>query len=268
MTELMERMTSLEKTVVAEQRTEPRDTPPVITGTANQLRVNKKASEDGLLSTKPLPIFHGSTSPSFYIQVVKLSLNKQELEVHDLESDRSSKDDLASVNVEDAPQLAENDETEREAAADKLVPGALGMDGTIPSLAGLLQAIPIGEGLRLVRVYHDLLGFRFPILNLNLLIQQTQKLYMELGNSAHITPGTAAQIRLPRLKEVDHQIVKMVLAIALVSERTSKSEMARRVYESVRNYLSAKVWDGPLILEDLILLLLTVSTQDDLDSIH
>ena len=231
-----------------------------IPDTTIPLRDNNEASDDRVSYEKSLPVFHGSTSPFFYIQVVKLSLDEPEHELADFESNRSSKDDLASVNVEDTSQLAENNGTEEEAPTDKLTTNALLMDGTIPSLQVLLHSIPIGEGLRLVRVYHDLFGFRFPILDLNRLIQQTRKLYVELGMIAQTTSEMAVETSLPRLKEVDSEIVKIVLAIALVSERTSQSEIATRLYESVRNYMCTKVLDGPLGVQDLILLLLTVST--------
>lgn len=99
------------------------------------------------------------------------------------------------------------------------------------------------EALRLCRVYEEEMGIMYPVLDLQQLLQQVHVLY-----------GPVAD----RLDEDDVHILRIVLACALTAETSGGSELAVRLFESVRVAADNCVWGAPEV-KRIIFLTLVVS---------
>lgn len=99
------------------------------------------------------------------------------------------------------------------------------------------------EALRLCRVYEEEMGIMYPVLDLQQLLQQVHVLY-----------GPVAD----RLDEDDVHILRIVLACALTAETSGGSELAVRLFESVRVVADNCVWGAPEV-KRIIFLTLVVS---------
>lgn len=224
--------------------------------------VETQRSEDNVtMGAQPaqqsLPLFYSSTCSSFHFCVVKMKLNQIQHSAGNSESPASSIDDLASVMVEDEIGSKINLDVEGRSFGGGLPASTVCANGD-DSLQVLLQAIPLGEATRLVRVYHDLLGYRVPILDINPLVQQIRKLYIDLGMNSQPIPEMALELNQIQMEPYDVEIIKIVLAVALASESASQPAIATNLYQSVQKNMHVRVWNGELGIKDLMLLLLIV----------
>lgn len=113
-----------------------------------------------------------------------------------------------------------------------------------------LWTIERTEAMRLCRVYEEEMGMMYPVLDLGVLLQQVHVLYT--GTTTASSPGV--------LKEHDVHILRIVFACALTAEASGGSELAVRLFESVRAVADDCVWGIPEI-KRIIFLTLVVSAQ-------
>ena len=106
------------------------------------------------------------------------------------------------------------------------------------------------EAMRLCRVYEEEMGMMYPVLDLSVLLQQVHLLYT--GTAAASPPGV--------LKEDDVHVLRIVFACALTAEASGSSELAVRLFESVRVVADNCVWGVPEI-KRIIFLTLVVSAN-------
>jgi hypothetical protein len=97
------------------------------------------------------------------------------------------------------------------------------------------------EGIRLCKVYEEEIGLMYPIFDIDKVIARTNLLYhfMEAANRTGFTkrdvPG------LDSLQDDDTLNLKMILATTLVLEGNGQSNLAHRLFETVRPVFHAKM---------------------------
>jgi len=114
------------------------------------------------------------------------------------------------------------------------------------------------EAIRLCRTYEEEVGMMYPMLNIEKIINQTTMLYTFLEAASR---AGLAQRHLPGADAVnddDTNILKMIFATQLIIEGAGQSDLARRLWESVRPAAERKFWD-PVDTKGLTLLVLVVS---------
>lgn len=99
------------------------------------------------------------------------------------------------------------------------------------------------EAARLCRVYEEEMGIMYPVLDLDVLLRQVHALYTGAGST---------------LADDDVHILRLVFACALTAEASGGSELAVRLFESVRTVADNYVWGVPEI-KRIIFLALVVS---------
>lgn len=109
-----------------------------------------------------------------------------------------------------------------------------------------LWMIGESEALRLCRVYEEEMGIMYPVLEVEELLGQVHVLYGDGGLDGGI------------LEEGDVHVLRIVLACALAAEASGGSELAVRLFESVRVVADDCVWGAPDI-NRIIFLTLVVS---------
>lgn len=120
-------------------------------------------------------------------------------------------------------------------------------DGTpVGMLKDPLWTISKAEAIRLCRVYEEEMGIMYPVLELEELLQQVEGLY-GLSPRLPLRPG-----------DDNVHILRLVFACALTAEASGRSELAMRLFESVRDVADDCVWSPPDI-DRIILLTLVVS---------
>ncbi|KAH3480520.1 hypothetical protein KXW89_007084 [Aspergillus fumigatus] len=119
-------------------------------------------------------------------------------------------------------------------------------DGTpVGMLKDPLWTISKAEAIRLCRVYEEEMGIMYPVLELEELLQQVEGLY-GLSPRLPLRPG-----------DDNVHILRLVFACALTAEASGRSELAMRLFESVRDVADDCVWSPPDI--DRIILLTLVA---------
>ncbi|PKX96448.1 putative C6 transcription factor [Aspergillus novofumigatus IBT 16806] len=106
-----------------------------------------------------------------------------------------------------------------------------------------LWTISKAEAIRLCRVYGEEMGIMYPVLELEELLRQVESLY-----------GLSPRLLL-RSGDYDVHILRLVFACALTAEASGRSELAMRLFESVRDVADDCVW-GPPDIDRIIFLTL------------
>ncbi|BCR89933.1 putative C6 transcription factor [Aspergillus chevalieri] len=109
-----------------------------------------------------------------------------------------------------------------------------------------LWTIGKSEALRLCRVYEEEMGIMYPVLEVEELLGQVNVLYGDGG------------LEGGGLEEEDVHVLRIVLACALAAEASGGSELAVRLFESVRVVADDCVWGAPDINRIIFLTLVSI----------
>lgn len=186
------------------------------------------------------PRFHGPTSSAFNFDVAKSSLQTMGI----TQAEDGLHDDLPTAHA-----------TPAGTPPRQLDPAA--MSAVHPS-KDPIWVIKREEAIRLCRVYEEEIGNMYPHLDIEKVIHQTNLLYTFLEAA---TRTGFAQRGLPgadSLQDDDTNILKMILATTLMVEGSGQSEIGRRLYETVKPVVEAKLWE-PVDIKTIQLLALVVS---------
>lgn len=186
------------------------------------------------LSSTRKPSFQGPTTYGYSFDLAKSSLQRRGI----VERNESGDGDMTQE-----PSPVSSPSTDNEAEPTRL--GDPMLDIGKP------------EALRLCRVYEEEMGIMYPVLELPQLLQQVQLLYGPMD------PILQSQASQPTnggvdLDDADVHILRLVFACALTAEGSGRSELAIRLFQSVREVADNSVW-GPPDIKNIILLTLLVS---------
>ncbi len=111
------------------------------------------------------------------------------------------------------------------------------------------------EGIRLCRIYEEEIGIMYPLFDIEAIIQHVNMLWTFLeaalrSGFGHI-PGADA------IDDDDTNLVKMILAAALILEGNGQSDLGQRIFESLKPAVTAKFW-GPTDTKGLSLICVAV----------
>ncbi|KAF9889299.1 hypothetical protein FE257_007408 [Aspergillus nanangensis] len=117
------------------------------------------------------------------------------------------------------------------------------------------------EALRLCQVYEEEMGIMYPVLDLQQLLHQVNLLYAPQGTARW--PQLAAQSQKDggqdsTLDNDDIHILRLVFACALTAEASGNSDLAMRLFESVRDAADNCVWGPPDIKSIIFLTLVSI----------
>lgn len=195
----------------------------------------------------PHPRFQGPTSSAFNIGVAKSSLKTMGIAGADTDTGEEG------VGTSDGTPLA----------SPRILPHGWSAPGNYQK-AELAHAdkdpiwmLTKEETLRLVRVYQDEMGLMYPMLDADKLLRHATKLFVfvEAANRAGLM-----QIALPGADSIADDmtnILKLVLACALVLEASGKSTLGKRMFEYVKPNVDAQLL-GPPDCKGIQMLILTV----------
>lgn len=123
----------------------------------------------------------------------------------------------------------------------------------LDSLAGVdvLQSLELEEALRLLNVYHAVVGHLHPILDVSKLRLQTKALWEKMER---IDATVEYQLTIEEV-----ECLKIVLAIAFLAEGGGYHDSAIKLHESIQPSLVEKLLGTKFNLQDQMLLILVVS---------
>ncbi|PYI30893.1 hypothetical protein BP00DRAFT_397364 [Aspergillus indologenus CBS 114.80] len=174
--------------------------------------------------------FQGPTTSAFSLHLAKSNLLRQGI-VEQTDADADG---------------AEEGEADAHHPPSPLPPDSPGppalLDAARPS-GDPLWSLDKTEAMRLCRVYEEEMGMMYPVLDLQDLLDQVEVVF-----GAH-----PEGIRAVHADDV--QILRLVFACALTAEAAGSSELAMRLFESVREVADNCVW-GPSEIKSIILLTL------------
>lgn len=115
------------------------------------------------------------------------------------------------------------------------------------------------EGIRLCRVYEEEIGIMYPLFDIKAIIEHANMLWNFL--EAALRSGLGHMPGSDALEDDDTNLVKMILAAALIVEGNGQSDLGQRMFESLKPAVTAKLW-GPTDTKGLSLICVTVSYLD------
>ena len=130
---------------------------------------------------------------------------------------------------------------------------------TIHSNKDPLWKIGKEEAVRLCRVYEEEMGIMYPMLDMDKTINQANILFSFTESAAKSGLMNPYMPGPDKLANNDVDILKMVLATALVVQGEGQSDLGREMYESCREAFESRL-SGPVEIKGLILLVLVVRT--------
>lgn len=208
------------------------------------------------LAEQPLPLFQSSTSALFCISVIDTNLKALEHSVTGSPREESSPSPPYTNFSIVQGQIV--DEVSGDVAEEEFddvpfthLPGIARKDGRT-ALVQPLDSLGCSDVIRLVHQYQDLVGMMYPILDIEYMVQRTQELW-----------ATSAEkgLEKDKLLQIDRKevaLLKMMVAVAMISEGKSHCELARSLYESLWLEVEAMIWNTKVDLKGLILLILVV----------
>ncbi|KAI9042097.1 putative C6 transcription factor [Aspergillus affinis] len=229
MQSMQEQITALSSAVHLLAEGHPGITPPRSTET-NQQSVVTSQRPFSRLSTAGRDCFQGPTTSAFSFDLAKSSLQSRGI-VERHEADGEADAD-GYVTQEPSPRPSPT-------APDKSV-NLRGGDA--------LWMIGKTEALRLCRVYEEEMGIMYPVLDLSELLHQVEVLYSSRSGEQ----STEA------LDSDDVHILRLVFACALTAEASGSSELAMRLFDSVREVADNCVWGAPAIKSIIFLTLVAI----------
>jgi hypothetical protein len=120
-----------------------------------------------------------------------------------------------------------------------------------------LHNLTSDEATSLIRRYDDLIGARYPFLEVDVLTEQTKELYDAIEASS----GIGDESSTPLVIGIDVstiQVLKMLLAVILACTRDSRKALQRRLFKGLQETIQEKQLVGVSNTKDLALLVLVV----------
>lgn len=185
-----------------------------------------------------LPRFRGPTSSAFSFDVAKSSLQT-----------------MGITQPEDAIQ--EEFPTRDGTPVGSPLPRAPSSIPLHPSKDPLWN-INRDDAIRLCRVYEEEVGLMYPFLDIEKIIRQVNLLFRFLeaatrtGLTSRATPGPDS------LSDDETNILKMILSVSLLVEGGGRSDLGKRLFESIRPTVEMRLWQ-PADMNMLKLVSLVVS---------
>jgi len=119
-----------------------------------------------------------------------------------------------------------------------------------------IWAVGKEEMIRLCRVYEEEMGIMYPVVNIEQIIQHGSNLYDFVG--AALRTGLATRSSPQGVNDEKSWILKMILAISTVVEGSGQSEIAYRLFESVREPADRTLHSETIEVKSLPFLVLVV----------
>jgi hypothetical protein len=204
----------------------------------------------------PLPPFHGPSSSTFLIGLAHLWLDQGFQRVSCPQTDA----DVAGYEILSVLDNGEDEVNEDNQDEDMAANRPQHIRSEQSSKSGSGRRPPIDPLLELnldqvttgILQYDEMIGARFPFLKTEVLIQQAKELYL-LVEAKGDDDALAISMDMTSV-----HILKVLLAIVLVCERTSTRALGYRLFKSSRKAMQEKMWGGVMNTKDLALLILVV----------
>ncbi|KAH0565928.1 hypothetical protein GP486_000681 [Trichoglossum hirsutum] len=119
------------------------------------------------------------------------------------------------------------------------------------------------EAVRLIRVYEEELsgrikmGIMYPFLDIEKTIRHSTVLYSFIGAATRSGLARVDHPGADGLGDDDTNILKMILATALMAEGSGRSSVGARLFETVREFIERRFWSPRVDMKGLVLLVLT-----------
>lgn len=189
--------------------------------------------------------FYGPTSPDYSLNAAAIKLRLAQAPLGDPAIPEETNPSLEDDQIDD-------DDDERAFAQegdDCGVQARLAKTRLRQCLVQLPRLIARNEALRLLNVYHDVIGRLHPILDPRRLARQAEACYVNQPKS--MSDGAI-------LQEDTILIVFLALSIALAAESVSQSTVGKTLYKSVEHLIKLKLASDVSSLDHVLIALLAV----------
>lgn len=101
------------------------------------------------------------------------------------------------------------------------------------------------EAIRLIHVWQDEMGTMYPIVDIDGLVRHTGMLFtfMEAARRSRLMEGSMPGA--DAIYDDQTNLLKLIVAVALTLEGSGKSELGKKMWESVRTSVEAQLFDAP-----------------------
>lgn len=118
-----------------------------------------------------------------------------------------------------------------------------------------LWSISRKEAIRLCRIYEEEIGIMYPLFDIEAVIEHVNRLWTFL--EAALRNGIGNMPGADTIDDDDTNLLKIILAAALIVEGNGQSDLGLRIFDSLKPAVTAKFW-GPTDTKGLSLLCVSV----------
>lgn len=189
--------------------------------------------------------FYGPTSPDYSLNAATIKLRLAQAPPGGPTITEETNPSLEDDQTDDDERTLIQDESHGSAVQERLAKTRLRQ-----CLAQLPWLIARNDALRLLNVYHNVIGRLHPILDPKRLVEQAEACYV-----FHSKPTSDASI----LHEDTILILYLALSIALAAEPASQSHVGKTLYKGVEHLIKLKLASEVSSLDHVLIALLAVS---------
>jgi len=202
--------------------------------------------------TSNQPRFQGPTSPAFSLGLARSSLQSMGITGTDEAVDDLR--DAIAAEISKNPQESSTNQRQQpqsQSQSDQI--------SRHPQSRDPLWVLNKEEMLRLCAVYEDEIGVMNPLFDIQEVRSHATLLYSFIDAAArNMAPGT--QTGPDEIHDESTDLLRLILAIALVAEGTGQSELGQKLFDSVNQARNFRMVHSPA-LKDVQLVVLMVSDQ-------
>ena len=124
-----------------------------------------------------------------------------------------------------------------------------------------LWSVNLDEAMRLCGLYEEEMGMLTPMLDIEQVLQNAKLFFGSTEPAGRAASTNGYQPSSKGLSTDDINILRLVLAIALIIEGGGRSDLGKALFDSARKAVESRLWE-PVEIKGLLLLALVVRTRD------
>lgn len=234
---------------VGVQRGLPSSEPPAMIGFSNNstLSPTTDSGSNSRPSRRAMNVFCGPTSPEY-----SLNAAQRKMQYEAMSGVKPGQTIAPSIDDEQF-----DDEQDQQCSQASESPMYIQRPSEQTYQAALLRfrnMIPISEAVRLLRVYHNVIGELHPICDIEHLIKQTETYYKRSNSETSIL----ASPNIP-IDEDDLLMVNLAITIALSAESGTSLDAGKTIYDNCSEIIKSKLASPAADTKHVAIVLLVVS---------
>lgn len=196
--------------------------------------------------------YHGPTSPAYSLAAAHIKFKNRK------HADAGGRNGLRNAIGEESDSESDPEDVDHSDDDNSVTTDQLARPSSHQPLFRSLYLFHPPETVRLLRVYHEVIGELHPVCDIENLV----KVMYQVQSVSSSSSGFSGQGRDDVAVDANDLLaLNLALAIALIAEASPTSNIAHTIFKQCRGYIDAKVTSRSKSIKDVVVTLMTVCTS-------